>query len=64
MFLNPSPVILHNFLDDDTGTVTPEYAIGMITATTIAVMLFLIARSDEFHQALTDLVNRALNVTP
>jgi uncharacterized protein DUF4244 len=64
MFLNPCPVLLDDFLDDDTGMVTPEYAVGMIASVGIALVLFAIARSEEFRQALTDLVNRALNVTP
>lgn len=62
MFLSPSPVVLENFLDDDTGMVTPEYSVGMIAAVMFAIVLFGIAQSDAFRQALTDLINRALTV--
>jgi hypothetical protein len=62
MFLTRRPMVLDNFLDDDTGMVTPEYAVGMIAAVGFAVALLLIAKSDGFRQALTDLIGRALTI--
>jgi hypothetical protein len=62
MFPTPGPVLLDDFLEDDTGMVTPEYAVGMIAAVTFAITLFLIAQSDTFRQALEGLINRALTV--
>lgn len=64
MFPTRRPVFLNDFLDDDTGMVTPEYSVGMIAAVAIALVLFAISQSDEFRQALTDLINRALTVNP
>ena len=64
MFPNPRPVVLENFLDDDSGMVTPEYSVGIIAAVALALTLYAIARSDDVRQLLTDLIHRALNVTP
>jgi len=62
MFLTRRPKVLDNFLDDDTGMVTPEYAVGVIAAVGFAIVLMVIAKSDGFRQSLTDLINRALTV--
>src|SRR5262245_20854396 len=62
MFLTQRPVFLNDFLDDDTGMVTFEYAVGMIVAVGIALVLYAITHSGEFRQALTSLINRALTV--
>lgn len=62
MFLTRRPKVLDNFLDDDTGMVTPEYAVGVIAAVGFAIVLMVIAKSDGFRQSLTDLINRALTI--
>lgn len=52
------------FLDDDTGTVSPEYAIVIFAAVALALIVVATARSEAVSQAVSDLVNDALNVSP
>ncbi|TDV40667.1 DUF4244 domain-containing protein [Actinophytocola oryzae] len=60
MFPHPKPIFLNNFLEDDAGMVTPEYSLGMVTALSIGLVLFIYARSETFRETLTGLVDRAL----
>jgi hypothetical protein len=59
MFPKPQYVFLDDFLDD-TGMVTPEYAVGILAAVTMAIGLVVVARSETVRQALSDMVIRAL----
>ena len=49
-----------NFLRDDRGAATAEYAIATMAAVGFAGMLVVILRGDEVRTILTDLVRRAL----
>lgn len=59
MFPESGPAFLDDRFDDS-GMVTPEYAIGMLAAVSVAIALLLIARSDTVRQGLADLVKQAL----
>lgn len=45
----------------DRGMSTAEYAVGTIAACGFAALLFKVVTSTEVQEALTTLVNRALN---
>jgi hypothetical protein len=47
---------------DDTGTVTIEQALGMITAAVLAGILFAIVQGGPVREGLANLVGRALNL--
>ena len=49
-----------NWLADDTGAATAEYAIATMAAVGFAGLLVIIMRSDEVRQILLDLVRSAL----
>lgn len=49
-----------DWLRDDTGAATAEYAIATMAAVGFAGLLVVIMRSDEVRGILTDLVHRAL----
>ncbi|MFC9256507.1 DUF4244 domain-containing protein [Amycolatopsis thailandensis] len=46
----------------DDGTATVEYAIAIVAAAALAVVLYLIVTSDAVAAGLTALVERALSV--
>ncbi|WP_232660847.1 DUF4244 domain-containing protein [Pseudonocardia sp. TRM90224] len=47
---------------DDTGMSTVEYAVGLLTAATVAAILYAVLNSGTVTTALTALVERALTV--
>ena len=51
-----------NWLNDDTGAATAEYAIATMAAVGFAGLLVVILRSDEVRGILTDLVRSALSI--
>lgn len=51
-----------NFLTDDTGMSTVEYAIGLIGAAAIAALLIVLAKDESVMEALRALFDRALAV--
>ena len=61
MFTQPCPVFLDDGFDD-AGVVSPEFALLMLVAAGMAVVLLLIARSEPVRQAFNDLVMRALDM--
>jgi hypothetical protein len=56
MFRHARHVVL-----DDTGTVTIEQALCMITAAVLAGILFMVVQGVSVRDGLADLVGRALN---
>jgi hypothetical protein len=60
MFTQPCPVFLDDGFDD-AGVVTPEYALLMLGAAALAILLLFVARSEPVRQAITELVMRALD---
>lgn len=51
-----------NWLHDESGAATAEYAIATMAAVGFAGVLVVILRSDEVRAILTDLVRQALSV--
>ena len=51
-----------NWLTDDTGAATAEYALATMAAVGFAGLLVVILRSDEVRGILTDLVRSALSI--
>lgn len=51
---------MKNFLLDDRGAATAEYAIATMAAVAFAGLLVVIMRSDEVKEILFDLVKSAL----
>ena len=64
----PSPrqpsqaVTMKNWIRDDTGAATAEYAIATLAAVGFAGLLVVILRSEEVRGMLTDLVRHALQI--
>lgn len=56
MFPQPRHVFL-----DDTGSMTIEQAVCMITAVVLAGVLLLVVRGEPVREGITNLVDRALN---
>lgn len=51
---------IRDWLGDDTGSATAEYAIATMAAVGFAGLLVIILKGDEVKGILTDLVTRAL----
>jgi hypothetical protein len=50
-------------LRSDAGMTTAEYAVGTIAAVAFAVVLYRVVQSDAVRNALTSIVQSALNVS-
>ncbi|MFC4854460.1 DUF4244 domain-containing protein [Actinophytocola glycyrrhizae] len=57
MFPRPRYVFL-----DDRGMSTVEYALGLLSAAVLAMILFGIVKSGTVAEGLTGLIERAINV--
>ncbi len=53
---------MKNWIRDDTGAATAEYAIATLAAVGFAGLLVVIVRSEEVRGMLTDLVRHALQI--
>ncbi|MFM9876430.1 MAG: DUF4244 domain-containing protein [Rhodoglobus sp.] len=53
---------MKNWIRDDTGAATAEYAIATLAAVGFAGLLVVILRSEEVRGMLTDLVRSALQI--
>jgi hypothetical protein len=62
MSLRQQYVFLDSFLDD-TGTVSPEYAIVIVAGVTMGLILVMTMRGEAVRQAVSDLVQGALSVS-
>ncbi|WP_026343855.1 DUF4244 domain-containing protein [Nocardia sp. BMG111209] len=51
-------------LVDDAGMSTVEYAIGTIAAAAFGAVLYTVVTGDNIVNALTKIIDRALNATP
>ncbi len=58
----PRPGGLPALLHDDSGMSTVEYAIGTLAAAAFAAVLYAVVTGDSIVNALTGLVQRALQV--
>lgn len=58
MFPRPRYVFL-----DDRGSSTVEYALGMVIAAALAMILYGVVRSGTVAEGLNDLIEQALDVT-
>lgn len=50
-------------LVDDSGMSTVEYAIGTIAAAAFGAILYTVVTGDSIVNALTNIINRALNTS-
>lgn len=53
---------MKNWIRDDSGAATAEYAIATLAAVGFAGLLVVILRSEEVRAMLTDLVRHALQI--
>ncbi len=53
---------LIDFMKDERGSATAEYAVATMAAVGFAGLLVVLLRGDEVRQVLTDLVRRALSI--
>jgi len=58
----PRTALLRDRLRDDSGMSTVEYAIGTLAAAAFAAVLYAVVTGDSIVNALTGLVQRALQV--
>ncbi len=50
-------------VDAEAGMATAEYAVGTVAAVAFAAVLFKVVRSQAVHNALSQIVTSALNVS-
>jgi spore coat protein CotF len=61
VFLESRYVSLDNFLNDDTGVMSPEFAMLILVGLAMATTLYLIVTSPSVRQSLADMVDEALS---
>jgi spore coat protein CotF len=61
VFLESRYVCLDNFLNDDTGVMSPEFAMLILVGLAMATTLYLIVTSPSVRQSLADMVDEALS---
>lgn len=52
---------INNFIRDDRGMSTVEYALGCVAAAALGALLYTVVTSDTVEQALSGIFERALN---
>lgn len=64
--MSPQPrnTSVDDFLEDDAGVISTEYAVVIFIAVTLAGVLLLIVQGDAVRETLAALVDRALGSSP